>query len=116
MRITSFSSTVGLTACILALIGNQRATAADFPVHATGDLAANGAALVAAIRAAMLTPEEDDRVLLDPGAHYLLANPDPTDPDNGLPLIDSGITILGGYNSNGELTTIERKMDAGPVS
>ena len=114
MRITSSSGTVGLTACILALIGSQRAAAADFPVHATGDLAANGAALVAAIRAAMLTPEEDDRVLLDPGAHYLLANPDPTYPDSGLPLIDSGITILGGYNSNGELTTIERKMDAAP--
>jgi len=96
----------------LALIGSQRAAAADFPVPDTGDLAANGASLVAAVRAAMLTPEEDDRILLDPGAHYVLANPDPTDPDNGLPLIDSGITILGGYNSNGELTTIERKVGA----
>ena len=114
MRITSFSGTVGLTACILALIGTQRATAADFPVHATGDVAANGTALVAAIRAAMLTPEEDDRVLLDPGAHYVLVNPDPTYPDNGLPLIDSGITIQGGYDSKGELTTIERKADAAP--
>jgi len=114
MRIISPSGTVGLTASILALIGGQRASAADFPVPDTGDLAANGASLVAAVSAAMLTPEEDDRVLLDPGVHYVLANPDPTYPDNGLPLIDSGITILGGYNSKGELTTIERKMDAAP--
>jgi hypothetical protein len=114
MRITSFSGRVWLTACILALIGSQRAAAADFLVHDTGDPAANGASLVAAIRAAMLTPEEDDRVLLDPGAHYVLVNPDPTYPDNGLPLIDSGITIQGGYDSKGELTTIERKADAAP--
>jgi len=114
MRITSFSGTVRLAACFLAAMGAQRASAADFPVPDTGDPVANGASLVAAVSAAMHTPEEDDRVLLDPGVHYVLANPDSTYPDNGLPLIDSGITIQGGYDSKGELTTIERKVGAPP--
>jgi hypothetical protein len=113
MSVTSSSGTARLTACILVAIGGQ-AGAADFPVPDTGDPMANGASLVAAVNAAMHTPEEDDRVLLDPGVHYVLANPDATYPDNGLPLIDSGITIHGGYNPKGELTTIERKAGAAP--
>jgi len=103
-----------LAAVIMMALSGQQAHAADFSVHDTGDPVANGAALVGAINAAMHTVEEDDRVLLDPGVHYVLANPDASDPDTGLPVIRSGITIRGGYGSNGELTTIERKAGSPP--
>ena len=99
-------------AAILATAFGQQAVAADFFVHDTGDPLANGVALVGAIHAAMSTPEEDDRVLLDPGAHYALANPDKADPSNGLPVITSGITLRGGYNADNQITTIERQHNA----
>jgi len=101
-----------LTAVILATLG-QQAAAADFPVPNTGDPLANGAALVAAINAAMRTVEEDDRVLLDPGVHYVLAAANGADPNTGLPVINSGITIRGGYDPKGYLTTIERQAGSG---
>src|SRR5882724_5101490 len=47
-----------LIVAILATVG-QQAAAADFPVPDTADPLANGAALVAAINAAMRTAEED---------------------------------------------------------
>jgi hypothetical protein len=105
---------VRFTAAILVATLARQAAAADFLVHDTRDPLANGVALVAAINAAMRTPEEDDRVLLDPGVHYVLANADGVDPSNGLPVIKSGITIRGGYNSDNHLTTIERQAGAAP--
>src|ERR1700760_781712 len=99
-----------IAASALAMGVILSARAADFPVHDTGDPVANGAALVHAINSAMLTPEEDDRVLLDPGAHYVLTGA--AAEDSGLPVIDSGITIRGEYAHNGDLSTIERAAGA----
>ncbi len=105
---------VWLAAAVLVASLGQQAGAADFSVPDTGDPLANGVALVGAINAAMHTVEEDDRVLLDPGVRYVLASADVVDPSNGLPVINSGITIRGGYNSSGALTTIERQAGSTP--
>jgi len=98
---------------VMAPLG-QQTRAADFPVHDTGDPVANGAALVGAINAAMHTAEEDDRVLLDAGVRYVLTNADASTPNTGLPVINSGISIQGGFNSKGDITTIERQAGSAP--